>query len=124
MTSAPSYTRSVSGEASVDVKNLDAPDRSWRFLDQSERVVVHVGRVAIGRGVYRLGWRWSEHVQPLSGKPSEEHIGYLLSGRMAVRARDGVEVELAPGDAFTVSAGHDAWVVGDDPCVALDFTSS
>jgi hypothetical protein len=43
----------VSGEASVNVKNLDAPDRSWRFLEQSKRVVVHVGQVAIGRGVYR-----------------------------------------------------------------------
>ena len=42
---------------------------------------------------------------------------------MAVRAPDGTERELAPGDAFFVAPGHDAWVVGDEPCVALDLVA-
>jgi quercetin dioxygenase-like cupin family protein len=82
---------------------------------------VQLGRVAIGRGVYRPGWRWSQHVQPLSGRDSVEHIGYVISGRMRIRAQAGTEVEVGPGDAFIAAPGHDAWVVGDEPCVALDF---
>jgi quercetin dioxygenase-like cupin family protein len=105
----------------VVTKNLGSPDMSWTFLDASERGAVHLGHIAIGRGTYLPGWRWSQHVQPLSGEGSAEHIGYVLSGRMRVRARDGTEVEIGPGEAFVAAAGSDAWVVGDEPCVALDF---
>ena len=34
---------------------------------------------------------------------------------------DGRELELRPGDAHLVGPGHDAWVVGDEPCVTVDF---
>lgn len=79
--------------------------------------------MVIGRGVYKPGWRWSEHAGPQSGTPSASHIGYIESGTMVVRGADGVEVTLGSGQAFEVSANHDAWVVGDEPCVALDFRS-
>jgi quercetin dioxygenase-like cupin family protein len=105
----------------VHVKNLAAPDATWTFLDESERAAVQFDRVAIGRGVYKPGWHWSQHVQPLSGKDSEEHIGYVISGRFRVRDAEGNEADVGPGEAFVVTAGHDAWVLGDEPCVALDF---
>src|SRR5436305_653160 len=108
----------------VEAKSLDLPDRRWTFSDQSERVAVQLRHVAIGRGVYRPGWRWSTHVGPISGKDADEHIGYVLSGRMAVRAKDGTVVEVGPGEGFIAAAGHDAWVLGDEPCVAMDFTQS
>jgi quercetin dioxygenase-like cupin family protein len=107
----------------VDAKSLDSPDATWTFLDESKRSVVNLGSVAVGRGNYRPGWRWSQHVQPLSGKDSAEHVGYVISGRMRVRANDGTEVEVGPGEAFIAGPGHDAWVVGDECCVALDFIS-
>jgi quercetin dioxygenase-like cupin family protein len=106
---------------SIEAKRLDSPDATWAFLDKSERVAVQLRKAVIGRGVYRPGWRWSEHAKPLSGSESEEHIGYVISGRMAVRAKDGTEVEVGPGEAFVADPGHDAWVVGEEPCVALDF---
>ena len=109
---------------SVEAKSLDSPDAVWHFLDESERVAVQLRKVAIGRGVYRPGWRWSQHVQPLSGNESEEHIGFVMSGRMAVRAKDGTEVEVGPGEAFIAAPGSDAWVVGEEPCVALDFSAT
>jgi quercetin dioxygenase-like cupin family protein len=105
----------------IVVKNMRSPDAAWTFLDESERVAVELGDMAIGRGVYQPGWRWSEHARPLSGKDSAEHFGYVISGRMHVQASDGTEAEIEPGDAFLVAPGHDAWVVGDEPCVALDF---
>ena len=104
-------------------KSLDAPDETRTFLDGSRRALVRLGDVAVGRGVFQPGWRWSQHVRPLTGRESAAHTGYVLAGRMAVRAQDGTEVELGPGDAFVVGPGHDAWVVGDEPCVALDFAS-
>ena len=111
----------MSSSVSVEVKNLASPDASWAFLDGSERVAVVLSSCALGRGVYLPGWRWSEHARPLSEADSAEHIGYVISGRMAVRSRDGLEVEVGPGEAFLAAPGHDAWVLGDEPCVALDF---
>jgi hypothetical protein len=104
------------------VKNLDDADKTWTFLDGSKRSVAIFESVAIGRGEYLPGWRWSIHVGAQTGKKtSEAHIGYVLSGYMAVRGGEGIEVTVGPGEAFEVRPGHDAWVVGSQPCVALDF---
>ena len=106
---------------SITTKSLETPDARRFFLDQSRRDVVTLSSVAIGRGVYRLGWKWSVHVGPISGTESQHHVGCVLSGRMVIRGADGREVLVGPGDAFEVSPGHDAWVVGEEPCVALGF---
>jgi hypothetical protein len=57
----------------------------------------------------------------LSGNESEELVGYVISGRLAIRAKVGTEVEVGPGEAFIAAPGHDAWVVREEPCIALDF---
>ncbi len=91
------------------------------FADGSERCVTKLFSVAIGRGVYNPGWRWSVHAGPQTGKESARHIGWVQSGKMMVRSANNNEVEVGPGDFFEVGPGHDAWVVGHEPCVALDF---
>ena len=108
----------------MDRKRMSEPDRRQTFLDGSERAVVEVGRALIGRGVYRPGWRWSEHVRPLAGKDAAEHTGLVLEGRLAVQGDDGRTMEVGAGEAFFVGPAHDAWVVGDEPCVALDFATT
>jgi redox-sensitive bicupin YhaK (pirin superfamily) len=91
------------------------------FLDGSRRGVVVLESAAVGWGEYLPGWRWSEHAGKQTGKAAQAHIGYVLSGQMNIRDADGREIVVNPGEAFEVGAGHDAWVVGDMPCVALDF---
>ena len=103
------------------MKSLQAGDESPVFLDESRRSQVSLASMSIGRGVYQPGWRWSLHVGALTGEDSAAHVGYIVSGRMLVRGPDGMEVEVGPGEAFEAPPGHDAWVVGDEPCVALDF---
>lgn len=92
------------------------------FPDKSKRSLVHLKTSSIGLGTYQPGWQWSVHARPITGKPSENHIGYILSGHMIIQDSDGNEREIGPGDAFEVSPNHDAWVLGTEPCVALDFT--
>ena len=94
---------------------------SREFLDGSLRSVAQLPSLRIGRGVYRPGWQWSLHAGPQTGQPSAAHVGFVEAGRMAVRASDGREVTVGPGEAFEAGPGHDAWVVGDEPCIALDF---
>jgi quercetin dioxygenase-like cupin family protein len=78
----------------------------------------------IGRGIYQPGWRWSEHARARTGKQSEAHTGLVITGRLAIQAPDGMVTVVGPGEAFFAPTGHDAWVVGDEPCVALDFAPS
>jgi len=94
-----------------------------KFIDGSTRGQTLLSSAAIGLGVYQPGWRWSKHAGPQTGKPSASHIGYVISGSMMVMDADGAVNEIGPGVAFEVGPNHDAWVVGDTPCTALDFSA-
>lgn len=110
--------------ANLEAKSLDSPDETRPFVDRGRVDVVQVGGVTVGRGVVEPGWRWSDHARPIAGTDScqADHTGYVISGRMGVRMDDGTEGEAGPGYAFSIPPGHDAWTVGDEPCVFLDFS--
>ena len=78
------------------------------------------------KGQFDPGWRWSEHLKPVVGTDScqSPHLLYVLSGRMRVRMNDGSEDEVGPNTVARIEPGHDAWVVGDEPCVVVDFGAS
>jgi len=92
------------------------------FLDGSEYWVIELRSVRIGLGHFRPGWVWSEHAGAQTDEESQNHIGIVRSGRIAVKDAEGKTIEIGPGDAFEVGPGHDAWVIGDEVCVALDVS--
>lgn len=106
----------------LQAKNLDTPDEKLSF-EHGDIHLVHLPGATIGRGALNPGWRWSKDVKPIARTDSCQvaHTAYLVSGRLHVRMDDGSERELVPGDAHVVGPGHDAWVVGDEPCVTIDF---
>ena len=108
----------------LEAKNVETPDETYAF-EHGEVQIVNLTGMTVGRATFRPGWRWSTDVKPVVGTDSCQvaHSSYVVSGRFHVRMDDGTERELGPGDAHVVSAGHDAWVVGDEPCVAIDFSS-
>lgn len=91
------------------------------FIDGSTRSYTALRTAAIGYGTYHPGWRWSLHARPQTGKNSENHIGYIISGHMIVKDSSGNEAKIGSGCAFEIAQGSDAWVIGDEPCIALDF---
>ncbi len=106
-------------------KNIEAPD-DRRTTDHGVLDVVNLPGVTIIRGLLEPGWKWSTDVKPDVGTESCQvaHRGIVVSGRFHVRMDDGRELDLGPGDAHVVAPGHDAWVVGDEPCVLLDFAAT
>jgi hypothetical protein len=44
-----------------------------------------------------------------------------VSGRLYVTHEDGGEGDVQPGDVYRIAPGHDAWVVGDEPAVLVEF---
>jgi hypothetical protein len=108
--------------ASLNSANIDAPHEVRPFRAHGHVDVVTLGDFTLGRGVFEPGWRWSEDVRPIAGTDScqARHSGICVSGQMTVRANDGTEVTYGPGDVFLMEPGHDAWTVGDEPCVLFD----
>jgi hypothetical protein len=87
--------------------------------------VVRTGGATAARLSFQPGWRWSECVKPVVGTDSCQvhHVGFIQSGTMHVVHEDGTELDLGPGVAYEIQPGHDAWLVGDEPCVAFEFES-
>ncbi|MGI5131182.1 cupin domain-containing protein [Pseudonocardia sp. CA-107938] len=110
--------------ASIETKSMDSPDET-RTPDKTAVNVVHLGDASVARLTVQPGWRWSECIKPLVGTESCQatHLGYVVSGRMHIAAADGTEADLGPGDTYYIAPGHDAWVLGDEPAVALEFES-
>ncbi|MFC9894180.1 cupin domain-containing protein [Nocardia sp. NPDC127579] len=105
-------------------RTFDSPDETRPFEQGKGQLdLVNLDGGAVGRAVFEPGWRWSEHVKPIAQTDSCEaaHIGYCVSGRIHVVMNDGEQQEYGPGDFMIVPPGHDAWVVGDESCVVLDW---
>lgn len=103
-------------------RQFDSPDERRAFA-QGQMDVVTIGGVTLGLATFKPGWRWSENVKPIVGTESCEvnHVGYMVSGRMAARMNDGSEMEFGEGDVVVIPPGHDGWTVGDEPAVFLQI---
>ena len=110
------------GSVELRRKRFDHPDEV-RSVEKARIELVELGELAVGRTVFEPGWRWSEHVKPIVGTEScqEHHIGYAVSGHLHIEMTDGASLEILGGDAFEVPPGHDAWVIGDEPSVSIDW---
>ena len=104
--------------------SLDAPEEIRPFEGDSGRLeLVNLDEGPVGRATFKPGWRWSEHVKPIAGTGSCQaaHVCYFVSGRMKVVMDDGEEMEYGAGDFAVMAPGHDAWIVGDEACVVVDW---
>jgi len=104
-------------------KSLNAPDEVRPFQDKGKLELVTLDSGPVGRGTFEPGWKWSTNVKPIAGTDSCQaaHLGYVISGRMAIRMDDGQETEFGPGDVMSCPPGHDAWIVGNDTCILIDW---
>ncbi len=93
----------VTGRGKVEVVELD------------DRVVAKI--------TWQPGWRWSVDVKPIVGTQlcQSHHVGLALKGKLRVQMADGIELEIAAAEVFEIPPGHDAWVIGDEPFVSVDF---
>jgi class 3 adenylate cyclase len=85
-----------------------------------------MGEMRIGRSILEPGWRWTESIKPIARTELCEyhHIGLCLSGSCRFRMREGAELLIEAGQFYEVPAGHDAWVIGDEPWVTIDWYPS
>jgi class 3 adenylate cyclase len=106
----------------IERKSVTDPDEV-RELPALTLNLLRVGSLALGYATIQPGFRWSTHLRKETDEPlcQIHHLQLLLSGRFAVEMDDGEYVEIGPNEIFDVPPGHDAWVVGDEPAIILDF---
>lgn len=107
----------------IIAKNFNSPDEI-RTFENGKVEILKLGNIVIGKATLEPGWSWSKCVKPLvnTDRCQAPHTSVIISGRMRVKMDDGSEIEGGPGDTAIIPPGHDAWVVGDEPCVSIDFT--
>ena len=106
----------------AELKTFANPDET-RSFERGRADLVRIAGSDIGRLTLEPGWRWSEHVKPVAGTDlcMAPHQQYQISGRIHVVMSDGTELDAGPGEITSLPPGHDAWVVGDEPVVAIDW---
>ncbi|HUD38668.1 MAG TPA: cupin domain-containing protein [Streptosporangiaceae bacterium] len=106
----------------AEQKNFSAPDETREF-ELGQLDMLKIGEAEIGRLTLQPGWRWSAHVKPVAGTELCEapHFQYHLQGTLHIVMADGSEFDATAGDVTALPQGHDAWVVGDEPVVVVDW---
>ncbi|MCC6224533.1 MAG: cupin domain-containing protein [Thermoleophilia bacterium] len=109
----------------TEVKGFGAPDEE-RSLRGARAEILHIGGGTVGRYTVQPGWRWTTHMKAAAGTELCEapHFQYHVSGRLGVRMADGTELEIGPGEVSVLPPGHDAWVVGGEPVVVVDWSGA
>ncbi len=108
--------------ANEELKQFGSPDDTREF-ELGRLDLVNIGGGEVGRLTLQPGWRWSEHVKPIANTDWCEapHFQYHVSGTLRIRMEDGDEFDAVPGDVTILPSGHDAWVIGDEPVVIVDW---
>ncbi len=106
----------------AELKSFSKPEEV-RSFPKGKVEIVKVGGAVIGRATFEPGWRWSTSVQPLAKTKSCEapHFQYQVAGTIEVVMDDGTKLTSRAGDVSLLPSGHDAWVVGNEPAVIVDF---
>ena len=108
--------------AQAEQRSFTAADETRTFT-HGKMDLLQIGGSEIGRLTLEPGWRWSDDVKPIAGTELCEapHFQYHAAGRLHVKMADGTEFDAGPGDVTALPQGHDAWVVGDEAVVLVDW---
>jgi len=111
--------------AKSEHKAFKSPDEV-RTFEKGKLELLNIGGGVVGRLTLEPGWRWSKHVKPVAKTDWCEapHFQYHASGRIHIVMSDGSEFEAGPGDVTALPSGHDAWVVGNEPVVLIDWSGA
>ncbi len=118
----------MSSTIKIQAKSVGSSPDETRTFEKGKIEIVNFPEngITIGRGTFEPGWSWEKCVKPIvkTNSCQAPHTSYIISGRMKVVMDDGMVIEGGPGDTAIIPPGHNAWVLGDEPCVMIDFTGA
>ena len=109
----------------IERKSFKTPDEV-RTFEKGKLELLTIGGGVVGKLTLEPGWRWSTHVKQIAGTTLCEapHFQYHVSGKIHIKTSDGQEFDAGPGEVSALPGGHDAWVVGNEPVVLIDWSGA
>lgn len=109
----------------AEYKDFKQPDEV-RTFEKGKLELLNIGNSTVGLLTLEPGWRWSVNVKPVAKTEwcEEPHFQYQLKGRLHILMADGKEFETIAGQVSWLPSGHDAWVVGDEPVILVDWAGA
>ena len=109
--------------AGVTIRSLDEPDDVIDYDGDGDAQGVTVGNSTVWRSTLKPGWSWERNAKPYAGVDfcPMHHREYVVSGRIRYRMSDGTVADAGAGDHLVIPPGHAAEVIGDEPCVLIDW---
>jgi hypothetical protein len=85
--------------------------------------IVTAGACRVKRLIYPPGFRWSTHMKSVAGTElcMHAHVGFLARGEIGIRYGDGCTQGFTAPQVVRIEPGHDAWVVGLESAVLIEF---
>lgn len=102
--------------------NLDAAKEEPHGL--IKKATVELNGVSVTRVTFGVGAKWSNDLKGYVGTQSCElpHVAIVLRGTLHVVMDDGSAEDFSKNDVMLLPPGHDAWTVGNEPCVFVEFS--
>lgn len=102
--------------------NMDAGES--HHYGRISKVTVELNGVSVTRVTFNVGAKWSEDLKPHAGTKScvLPHVALVLSGTIRIVMDDGEVQDFSKNDVMLLPPGHDAWTVGNEPCVFVEFS--
>ncbi len=110
---------------SAKIQKLDFASLPTKTMGDISTKVATLDKLTAVQVTVNPGGSWSKDLKAAAGTDScqRPHVGYIISGTLAVKMDSGQEEHSSEGTVFVVPPGHDAWCVGDEPAVFVEFSS-
>lgn len=97
-----------------------APDAHGRISKRS----AELDGVTVTEVTFDVDARWSQDLKDYAGTQLCElpQVALVISGTLGVEMSDGTYEQFSSGDVMLLPPGHDAWTVGDEACVFVEFS--
>jgi hypothetical protein len=89
-----------------------------------KKETVELNGVSVTRVTFDVGAKWSKDLKDYAGTSSCQlpHVALVVGGTLRVVMDDGSAEEFSKNEVMLLPPGHDAWTVGDEPCVFIEFS--
>ena len=112
----------MSYNLNMQIANLDSVEPDVHGLISKQ--TAELDGVSVTRVTFDVGAKWSNDLKSYAGTDSctLPHVALVLSGVLRVVMDDGSVQAFGKNDVMLLPPGHDAWTVGDEPCVFVEFS--
>jgi hypothetical protein len=89
-----------------------------------KKETVELNGVSVTRVTFDVGAKWSNDLKDYAGTKSCQlpHVALVIGGTLRVVMDDGSAEDFSKNEVMLLPPGHDAWTVGDEPCVFVEFS--